>query len=116
LKEAGPESPLHFTQFYPTYEMTDRPRTPVETLEKAHSIATEEGVQYVYAGNVPGHRFENTYCPACGELLIGRFGFAVTKYAVTENTRCPRCGLKIPIIGEYVKSTTLTRLLGSRNL
>jgi pyruvate formate lyase activating enzyme len=96
--------------------MTDRPRTPVETLEKAHSIATEEGVQYVYAGNVPGHRLENTYCPACGELLIGRLGFTVTKYAVTENKRCPRCGLRIPITGEYVKSTSLTRLLGRWNL
>ena len=116
LEEAGPESPLHFTQFYPTYEMIDRPRTPVETLEKAHSIAIEEGVQYVYAGNVPGHRLENTYCPACGELLIGRFGFTVTKYAVTGDRRCPKCGLEIPIIGEYVKSTSLTRLIGRRNL
>ena len=87
--------------------MTDRPRTPVETLEKAHSIATKEGVQYVYVGNVPGHRLENTYCPACGELLIGRFGFAVTGYRVTQNKRCPKCGLEIPIIGEYVKPTSL---------
>lgn len=107
LKEAGPESPLHFTQFYPTYRMTDRPRTPVETLEKAHSIAIEEGVQYVYVGNVPGHRFENTYCPACGELLISRLGFAVTKYRIAPDKRCPRCGLEIPITGEYVKSAPL---------
>ena len=107
LKEAGPESPLHFSQFYPTYNMTDRPRTPVETLEKAHRIATKEGVQYIYAGNVPGHRLENTYCPACGELLIGRFGFAVTRYRISQDKICPRCGLEIPIIGEYVKSTSL---------
>ncbi len=65
LKEAG-GVPLHFTQFYPTYEMTYRSRTPVETLEKAHSIAIKEGTQYVYLGNVPGHRLENTYYPACG--------------------------------------------------
>jgi pyruvate formate lyase activating enzyme len=111
LKEAGPESPLHFSQFYPTYEMTDRPRTPVDTLEKAHNIATKEGVQYVYAGNIPGHRLENTYCPACGELLISRHGFAVTKYMITKNKRCPRCGLEIPIIGEYVKCASFRRLL-----
>jgi len=111
LKEAGPESPLHFTQFYPTYNMKDRPRTSVKTLEKAYSIATEEGVQYVYAGNVPGHRLENTYCPACGELLIGRFGFAVTKYRIARNKRCPKCGREIPIIGEYMESTPLRRLL-----
>ena len=103
LKEAGPESPLHFTQFYPTHNMVDRPRTPVETLEKAHIIAKGEGVRYVYAGNVPGHRLENTYCPDCGELLIGRFGFAVNKYRITRGKRCLRCGLAIPIEGEYVK-------------
>ena len=111
LKEAGPETPLHFTRFYPTYEMTDRPGTPVGTLEKAHSIAVEEGVQYVYAGNVPGHRLENTYCPACGEMLIGRSGFAVIEYRITPDKRCPRCGLEIPVTGEYVKSTMLRRLL-----
>jgi pyruvate formate lyase activating enzyme len=106
LKEAGPESPLHFTQFYPTYNMMDRPRTPVETLEKAHSIAIKEGVRYVYAGNVPGQRLENTYCPDCGELLIGRFGFSVNKYRITPDKRCPRCGLDIPIAGEFVKSNS----------
>jgi pyruvate formate lyase activating enzyme len=107
LKEAGPESPLHFTQFYPAYEMMDRPRTPVESLVKAHSIAIEEGVRYVYAGNVPGHRLESTYCPDCGELLIGRYGFVVNKYRITPDKRCPRCGLEIPILGEYVKSASL---------
>lgn len=111
VKEVEPESPLHFSQFYPTYEMMDRARTPVETLKNAHNIATKEGVQYVYTGNVPGHRLENTYCPACGKLLIGRFGFAVTKYVVTQNRRYPRCRLEIPIIGEYVKSTSLRRRL-----
>jgi len=105
LREAEPESPLHFTQFYPTYKITDRPRTPVGSLERAHSIAVEEGARYVYAGNVPGHRLENTYCPDCGELLIGRLGFDVNKYMITRDKRCPRCGLKIPIVGEYVKST-----------
>ncbi|MEM2094958.1 MAG: AmmeMemoRadiSam system radical SAM enzyme [Candidatus Bathyarchaeia archaeon] len=104
LKEAGSTSPLHFTQFYPTYKMTDRPRTPVETIVRAHSIATKEGVQYVYAGNIPGHRLENTYCPSCGELLIGRFGFAITKYIIGEDRRCPKCGLEIPIVGRYIKS------------
>ena len=106
LKKAGPESPLHFTRFYPTYKMTDRPRTPIETLEKAHSIAIEEGIKYVYVGDVPGHRLENTYCPNCGELLIGRLGFSITRYNLTPDKRCPRCGLEIPVTGEYARSTS----------
>lgn len=104
LKEAGPETPLHFTRFYPAYNMMDRPVTPVETLERAHRFAVEEGIHYVYVGNVPGHRLENTYCPNCGELLIDRSGFSVSRYLVTSDKRCLRCSAEIPIEGEYVRS------------
>jgi len=104
LKEAGPDAPLHFTQFYPAYKMRDRSRTPVEILEKAHGIAKREGVHYVYLGNVPGHVLEDTYCHNCGELLIKRYGFAVLKYAVTPAGKCPSCGQEIPITGHYIKS------------
>ncbi|MCP8323573.1 MAG: AmmeMemoRadiSam system radical SAM enzyme, partial [Candidatus Methylarchaceae archaeon HK02M2] len=75
IKEAGERTPLHFTRFYPTYKMVDRPQTPIITLEKAHEIAKKEGVEYVYIGNVLGHRLENTYCHNCGEVLIKRYGF-----------------------------------------
>lgn len=104
LKEAGPDTPLHFTQFYPTYKMRDRPRTPVKTLEKAHEIAKKEGIHYVYIGNVPGHKLEDTYCHSCNELLIKRYGFAVQKYVITSEKKCPKCGEEIPISGNYVKS------------
>lgn len=103
LKEAGPERPLHFTRFYPAYEMMDKPQTSVETLELARKIARDEGVQYVYLGNVPGHPFENTYCHVCGELLIRRFGFDVIRYELTKNKRCQKCGSEIPLTGDYVK-------------
>ncbi|MDO4558679.1 MAG: AmmeMemoRadiSam system radical SAM enzyme, partial [Planctomycetia bacterium] len=32
----GPEVPLHFSAFHPTYHLTDRPPTPPETLELAY--------------------------------------------------------------------------------
>lgn len=110
LKEAGPDTPLHFTQFYPAYRMTDKPRTPVETLERAHSIAREGGVHYAYIGNVPGHKLENTYCHNCGELLIRRYGFSVLDYKVTKSRKCIKCGQLIPIVGQYVKSEMGERL------
>jgi AmmeMemoRadiSam system radical SAM enzyme len=103
LKTAGPQTPLHFTQYYPAYKFS-APRTPVKTLENAYEIAKREGVQYVYVGNVPGHKWENTYCHNCGELLIERYIFSVIRYRLTLGNRCPKCGVEIPIIGEYVKS------------
>ena len=96
LEEAGAETPLHFTAYYPAYKFT-APPTPAKTLEKAREIALSEGIEFVYLGNVPGHHGENTYCPDCGELLIKRFGFEVVEMNLHESS-CPRCGRKIPII------------------
>ena len=98
LRETGPETPLHFTLYYPAYKF-DAPPTPVSTLERAREIAVSEGAEYVYIGNVPGHRYENTYCPGCGRLLIERYGLELVKADLQEN-RCPGCGREIPIVGK----------------
>lgn len=96
LQEAGAETPLHFTAYYPAYRFT-APPTPVRTLEKAREIALLEGVQFVYLGNVPGHPGENTYCPDCGQLLIKRFGFKVLEFNL-KGDACPHCSRRIPIV------------------
>ncbi|MEM3728390.1 MAG: AmmeMemoRadiSam system radical SAM enzyme [Candidatus Bathyarchaeia archaeon] len=101
LKYVGPETPLHFTRYFPAYKFYNPP-TKVETLERAYEMARKAGVLYPYIGNVAGHRYENTYCPNCGETLIKRYGYYVLKYAVTEDKKCPTCGTIIPIIGQYL--------------
>jgi pyruvate formate lyase activating enzyme len=106
LREAGPETPLHFTRYYPAYKF-DNPPTSIKTLEKAYEEARKLGVLYPYIGNVPGHRYENTYCPSCGETLIKRYGFRIIRYRVTEKKECPRCGSPIPIRGKHVKKMRL---------
>ncbi|RZN33856.1 MAG: AmmeMemoRadiSam system radical SAM enzyme [Methanophagales archaeon ANME-1-THS] len=98
-KETGEKTPWHLTQYYPAYRSLElglyRGRTPVETLERAWRLGKEEGLQYVYLGNVPGHPYENTYCPDCGELIIERYGFTVTSYRLTGAHTCPACGAAI---------------------
>ena len=101
LKTAGPETPLHFTRYYPAYKFYNPP-TKVETLEKAYEMAKKEGVLYPYLGNVLGHRYENTYCPNCREQLIERFGYTIARYRVTEDKTCPKCGQPIPITGKHI--------------
>jgi pyruvate formate lyase activating enzyme len=44
----------------------------IKTLEAGIEIGKDIGLKYVYCGNVPGHKFENTYCPDCGTILIKR--------------------------------------------
>jgi len=83
--------PWHVTQFYATYRLQDQPRTPVKILERARQIGVEEGLKYVYQGNVPGAGGENTYCPGCGKLLIERIGYTIQSYSIAERG-CPACG------------------------
>lgn len=86
--------PWHVTQFYPTYRLTDKPRTPISTLRRAVEIGYKSGLRFVYEGNVPGEGGENTYCPKCKELLIGRFGFSIDQNRIRDG-RCPDCGEKM---------------------
>lgn len=95
VNRLGAEVPLHFTRFYPQYRMTNLPPTPIRTLQLARNIALEAGVHFVYTGNVPGDTGENTYCPGCGKLLIGRMGYTVTENHLKAGS-CPGCGRAIP--------------------
>ena len=93
--ELGPDVPLHFTRFSPTYKLTNLPPTPVETLERARNMGLEEGLRFVYVGNVPGHPGDNTICPACGRIIIERRGFVVLGFHLRSGS-CEYCGEPIP--------------------
>jgi pyruvate formate lyase activating enzyme len=97
----GPEVPVHFNRFFPSYKLTNLPPTPVETLERAHGIAKEVGLDYVLVGNVPGHRYNSTYCPKCGNILIRRTHFQVQEYTI-DRGRCSKCQHPIPGIWKMV--------------
>ena len=91
--ELGYDVPWHVTAYYPAYRFA-APPTPLAALERAWRIGHEEGLRYVYVGNVAGHPGEHTRCPACGALLIEREGLAVRKNRLQEG-RCPDCGQEI---------------------
>ena len=93
--ELGLDVPWHVTRFYPHLKLSHLTPTAISTLEKAWMIGKEEGLWYVYLGNVPGHKWENTCCHNCGELLIERYVFEIIKNRITNN-RCPKCNTVIP--------------------
>ncbi len=101
LDNLGEDTPVHFLRFHPDYLMTDKPSTPVKTLEKAANLAFKKGLKYVYIGNVWGHKLENTFCPNCGEKVIGRLGFTITDWGLDEKNNCSNCGEKINVVGKY---------------
>jgi len=100
----GEDTPFHLLRFHPDYKLIDISSTEIRTLEKAYETAKEAGLNYVYLGNVPGHRYENTYCPNCQELVIKRYGFDIIRWNLTDDMRCPKCGYKIAIKGKFYKS------------
>jgi len=94
-EELGPMTPWHVTRFHPYLDLSHLPSTPIGRLERFVEIGREEGLKYVYIGNVPGHPFEDTYCHGCGDCVIRRRGFAVAR-ATLRDGRCPKCATLIP--------------------
>ncbi len=91
----GTQVPLHFSRFFPAYQLTNLPPTPIETLEKAYAIAGSVGLEFITIGNVPGHPLNSTFCPDCGTVLIRRSHFQVLKNNIQDG-KCPKCGKVIP--------------------
>ncbi len=98
LRSLSPDLPWHVTAFHPDYRMAGTPATPVRTLLRAAEIGREEGLRYVYTGNVPGRTGsgETTFCPGCREGLVERRGFRVLACRIGANGACPACGSRIP--------------------
>jgi pyruvate formate lyase activating enzyme len=92
VKNLGPDVPMHFTAFYPSYKMMDVPPTPPETLFRARRIALDNGVRYAFTGNIDDDKGGSTWCHRCGELLIGRKGYDLSHWGLTSAGTCQGCG------------------------
>jgi pyruvate formate lyase activating enzyme len=107
----GPDVPVHFLRFHPDYKLMHLPSTPVKTLEEHCRVAREEGLRYVYVGNVSGHPWEHTYCPECKNIAIKRYGFDITGWNLDDKNRCTNCGYQLPITGTLSSSVSEDRFL-----
>ena len=94
LEELGDRVPLHFSAFHPDFRLRDRGPTPPETLLRAHTIARQTGLKYVYVGNVDDLDHQSTYCPGCGNVVIERNWYELGRYNLDGN-RCRHCGTSI---------------------
>ncbi len=89
--------PWHLSAFHPMYKMLDVPRTPASTLRRAYKIGQEEGLKYLYVGNIDDGDYESTYCPSCEKRVVDRHGH-IGQYVTNEldeNAKCPYCGYSL---------------------
>jgi pyruvate formate lyase activating enzyme len=94
----GAETPWHVSGFSNkiSWKLKNIPNTPIETIKKAWEIGKEEGLKYVYSGNMPGHPTEDTYCPNCNTRTIERTGYEIKRY--DKNGSCQNCKRSLNLI------------------
>jgi pyruvate formate lyase activating enzyme len=95
VKNGFQENPLHFNRFFPLYKLTNLPYTPLSILDQARETAIRAGMHYVYIGNVPETKFQNTYCFKCKKMVIERKGFTILSNNL-KGSSCKFCGEVIP--------------------
>jgi len=93
----GELTPWHATRFLPYARLSDVPPTALETLERAKRVGEEEGLKFVYLGNIRTPEGENTYCPSCKRLVIERSGYVTRVAAVSKDGKCAHDGTDLNI-------------------
>ena len=95
MKNLGPNYPLHLLRFFPQYKLNRLPATPIATLEELRRIALDQGIRYVYLGNVPGHSGTQTYCHQCRKVIVRRNGYWIKEIHMRDG-KCTYCNAPIP--------------------
>jgi pyruvate formate lyase activating enzyme len=95
VKNGFQDNPLHFNRFFPLFKLTSLPYTPLTILDKARETATNAGMRYVYIGNVPETKAQDTYCNKCKKVVVERKGFTILSNNL-KGSSCKYCGEKIP--------------------
>ncbi len=100
-EELGEDTPFHITRSFPHYKSHEYgiiEPTSIKFLEKSYEIAKQEGLNFVYLGNLYDKERENTICPKCSNLVIIRSGFEVKIMSLDSKGKCKYCGYSICIL------------------
>ena len=100
VEHLGRDVPMHFTAFHPDWKMLDKPPTPPATLQRARRIAIDNGVRYVYTGNVHDSEGGSSFCAGCGSVLIERDWYRLGGWGLNEQGACSNCGVTLPGVFE----------------
>jgi pyruvate formate lyase activating enzyme len=97
VENLGPQTPLHFSKYFPAYEL-EEPPTKEETVHRAREIAVEVGLRNVYVGNLGPGESNDSGCQNCGELLVRRRGYSVDPVGLRSPGVCAKCGGEVDFV------------------
>ncbi len=83
--------PFHILRFHPEYKYSSFSQMEKEKLMDLAGTAQSLGIKFVYVADFPNTKYENTYCPNCGQLLIKRVSSIPIKILFDNKLRCPSC-------------------------
>lgn len=91
VNELGRDVPWHISRFSSqiSFALQDLPETNINSINKAYLIGKKAGLNHVYVGNIQSDERENTFCPVCGELVVGRIAYNISRKDVKG--KCPKC-------------------------
>jgi len=91
----GDQVPVHFSRFWPQYKLANLPPTPEETIKQAREVCLEQGLKYVYTGNIDDEGGNTTYCPDNNQPVIKRRGFLIEENLVNNLGTAINCSSSI---------------------
>ena len=94
----GDLTPWHVTRFFPYAKLQNVPATDPATLIRGVEIGREEGLKFVYTGNMATATDQNTYCYTDGTLAIERSGYRTNVISLTPEGRCETDGTDLNIV------------------
>ncbi len=92
----GVDTPIHFSAYHPAWRLQAPPPTPPETLCLARHIAMQQGLRFVYTGNLRDPEGNTTWCPHCQRALIERSGYQLGHWGLNAEAHCRHCGYPLP--------------------
>jgi len=91
--------PWHVSAFHADYKFTSYPSTPQAALKLAYDLGKQQGLNFIYAGNIEGWG-QDTLCSKCGKILIKRDGYRISEFHISAD-KCLSCQASLPGIFKY---------------
>jgi AmmeMemoRadiSam system radical SAM enzyme/AmmeMemoRadiSam system protein B len=106
VDELSITTPWHLSAFHPDYKLLDKPRTSINTLNRAYNIGIKAGLKYVYKGNT--QQENKTLCSKCGYHISSRITYKTIKDNRKNGNRCPKCDTILDGVFKSIRDTSVS--------